>query len=326
MRHFTDISDTYQGCEMSYFLIEGEKDRALNRYVRAHLGSIEKQMARMGVRYAAFNIISRSLFGNRSLKNLILRQCPTLSKEELSERVKAFRKEQKRNNRSRLMYICDVTPTKEGSYCADILYEDDFERDGDYLTTLYRFLDNVVRCDIARDHKAVPGQERYKLPGEEEREKWDNSEYFGCDLLAQNITAQECDTVSPIHFDNKFNITLPLYPQITIKLEPLPKSLYILLLHHPEGIVLKEIQDYESELKEIYSAVSGRKNKSVLDRMFKTLTDPNENPLHKNLSIIRKCFLSKLRFDLASRYIPCHSRAKAHSIPIDANLIELPEI
>ena len=216
--------------------------------------------------------------------------------------------------------------TKEGSYCADILYEDDFERDGDYLTTLYRFLDNVVRCDIARDHKAVPGQERYKLPGEEEREKWDNSEYFGCDLLAQNITAQECDTVSPIHFDNKFNITLPLYPQITIKLEPLPKSLYILLLHHPEGIVLKEIQDYESELKEIYSAVSGRKNKSVLDRMFKTLTDPNENPLHKNLSIIRRCFLSKLRFDLASRYIPCHSRAKAHSIPIDANLIELPEI
>lgn len=102
--------------------------------------------------------------------------------------------------------------------------------------------------------------------------------------------------------------------------------MYILFLQHPEGIVLKDIQDYESELKNIYSAVSGRKNPTVVNRMFKALTDPCSNPLHKNLSIIRKCFLSKLRFDIASNYIPTHGRTKAHNIPIDSRLIELPEI
>ena len=326
MRHFTDISDSYQGAELSFFLIEGEKDKALNRYVRGHVKSIEKHLKQRGVRYATFNFVSRSLFGSRSLKNLILRQYPTLGKEELNERIKSFRKEEKSKSRSRLMYICDVTPTEEGSYCADILYEDNFDRDGDYLTTLYRFLDNVVRCDIARDSRGVPGHERYRLQGDDSREAWDNSEYLGSDLLAGSILPEECATVSPIHFDSKFNITLPLYPQITIKLEPLPKALYILFLQHPEGIVLKEIHDYENELKRIYSAVSGRKNKSVLDRMFRTLTDPNENPLHKNLSIIRRCFLSKLRFDIACNYIPAHSRAKAHNIPIDSQLVELPEI
>ena len=326
MRHFTDISDSYQGAELSFFFIEGERDKALNRYIRGHMKSIEKHLAQRGVRYAAFNIVSRSLLGSRSLKSLILRQCPTLGKDELNERIKAFRKEEKNQKKSRLMYICDVTPTEDGSYCADILYEDDFERDGDYLTTLYRFLDYVVRYDIARDSKGVPGYERYRLPGNDSREVWDNSEYLGNDLLAENIMPEECTAISPIHFDSKFNMSLPLYPQITIKLEPLPKALYILFLHHPEGIILKDIHDYESELKNIYSAVSGRKNRSVLDRMFKALTDPSENPLHKNLSIIRKCFLSKLRFDIASNYIPAHSRAKAHNIPIDSQLVEMPDI
>lgn len=324
MIHLTDISDRYQGTELSFFLIEGEKDKALNRFVRGHLRSIEKHLAQRGVRYAAFNFVSRSLFGSRSLKNLILRQCPTLGKEELNERIRAFRKEEKGKSRSRLMYICDVTPTEDGSYCADIIYEDDFDRDGDYLTTLYRFLDSVVRCDIARDNRVMPGHDRYRLPKSEEREQWDNSEYLGSDLLAGSISPQDCGTVSPIHFDSKFNISLPLYPQITIKLEPLPKALYILFLQHPEGIVLKEIQDYESELKNIYSAVSGRKNRSVLDRMFRALTNPVGNPLHKNLSIIRRCFLSKLRSDLACNYIPAHNRAKAHNIPIDSNMVEFP--
>ena len=100
MRHFTDISDSYQGAELSFFLIEGEKDKALNRYVRGHMKSIEKHLTQRGVRYATFNFVSRSLFGSRSLKNLILRQYPTLGKEELNERIKSFRKEEKSKSRS----------------------------------------------------------------------------------------------------------------------------------------------------------------------------------------------------------------------------------
>lgn len=331
MRHYTDTSDIYQGTELSFFLIEGEKDKAANRYIRGHLKSIRKHLEQRGVRYAAFNIISRSTFGTRSAKNMILRQCPTISKEELASRVKNFKNERKKLCRSRLIYISDVVPTKNGSYCADILCEDDFERDGDYMTTLYRFLDSVVGCDIARDNAALPGGNKYRLPDDEDEKEenefnWDNSEYFGYDQLAGNIEPEPCFNVSPIHFDRKFNIVLPLYPQIEIKLDPLPKALYILLLNHPEGIFLKDIQKYEAELRNIYTAVSGRKNQSAIDRMMKSLINPVENPLHKNLSIIRRSFLNKLRFDIARHYIPAHNRSKAHSIPINGRLVDMPEI
>ena len=96
MRHYTDISDVYQGTGQSFFLIEGEGDRPLNRYVRGHLKSIRKHLEQRGVHCASFNIVSRTVFGTCSAKKMILRQCPTLGKEELDNRVKGFKKERKK--------------------------------------------------------------------------------------------------------------------------------------------------------------------------------------------------------------------------------------
>jgi hypothetical protein len=146
------------------------------------------------------------------------------------------------------------------------------------------------------------------------------------DILAGAVCGCEDIEVSPICFDDDFNITLPLYPNVTITLEPLPKTLYILFLHHPEGIVLKDIQLYEAELKKIYSNVSGRKNPTVIKRVLRSLIDPTENPLHKNLSIIRRSFTSKLNYNIARNYIPTHGRTKAHNIPLESENIILPEI
>lgn len=327
MNQYTEISNAYQGCAQSFFFIEGKSDKALNRYVRANLKSIGKHLGQRGVHYEAFRIVSPSFFGMKSLKNLILRQCPTLDKDELSERIKVFKSNQRSEGRSRLLYISRVMRNSEGNCVADILCEDNFDKDGDDITTLYKFLDIVVRLDIANETAGTHGAEyKYRLPDEEDDgPSWDNGEYLACDLLADSITGEVCNDVSPIRFDDKFNISLPLYPQISIKLDPLPKSLYILFLLHPEGIRLKDIHDYEGELRGIYGAVSGRKNPTVLNKMFKALTDPTGNQLHKNISIIRRCFLSKLRSDLATHYIPAHSRAQAHSIPLDLSLVELPK-
>ena len=176
MKQYTDISSIYQGTSLSFFLIEGEGDKALNRYIRGHQKSIEKHLAQRGVRYAAFNIVHSSLFGSRSLKNLVLRQCPTLDKEELNIRVKEIRDKFKKEAKSRLMYIFGVTPTADGRYSAEILCEDDFDRDGDYLTTLYKFLDNVVRCDIARYSNDTSIDNKFRIPqgeNEEDLPQWD---------------------------------------------------------------------------------------------------------------------------------------------------------
>ena len=73
-------------------------------------------------------------------------------------------------------------------------------------------------------------------------------------------------------------------------------------------------EKYELEGREILNRFSDEKLAEVF------------NGIGPEVSIIRKCFLSKLRFDIACNYIPAHSRAKAHNIPIDSQLVELPEI
>ena len=330
MRHYTDISDVYQGTGQSFFLIVGEGDRPLNRYVRGHLKSIRKHMEQRGVHCASFNIVSRTVFGTCSAKKMILRQCPALGKEELDNRVKGFKKERKKLCRSRLVYICGVTIAKNGNCCADILCEDNFDSDGNYMTTLYKFLDCVIGCSIAHANSRQNDVERQGTDIDKDDKEnvpvWDNSEHYGHDLLAGNIEPEPCFNVSPIHFDRKFNIVLPLYPRIEIKLAPLPKALYILFLNHPEGILLKDISKHESELRNIYTAVSGRKKQSAIDRMFKSPINPADNPLHRNIAIIRESFLGNLRYDIARHYIPTPNRAKAHCIPISRRLVDMPEI
>ena len=89
--------------------------------------------------------------------------------------MKEIRDKFKKEAKSRLMYIFGVTPTADGRYSAEILCEDDFDRDGDYLTTLYKFLDNVVRCDIARYSNETSIDNKFRIPqgeNEEDLPQW----------------------------------------------------------------------------------------------------------------------------------------------------------
>lgn len=152
----------------------------------------------------------------------------------------------------------------------------------------------------------------------------DSENFIATDILADSVLPSTETALSKLCIDEFFEIHLPLYPQIRIEMAPLPKSLYILLLLHPEGFVLKNIHNYSNELIQIYCTISGRQNPSVIKKMFDSITDPTTNPLHKNLSIIRKAFLSKLRTEIAEQYIPTQGRYTPHRIPLESDKIELP--
>lgn len=331
MRHYTDTSRIYEGARNSFFFIEGAVDKKLNEHIR-------EQRENIGKRFdgeCRFTIIP-CIHDTDSLKEIVLRRYPHLNGNELDEKTEIFGKNHIGNSRSRLLYINDTRYDINGDFEADIICKDEFSTD--FELELEHFL---TEAELSRRRLLIiPGTSRtalcsysYRLAEIEEIEKdelleRDNMECLCQDLLTEKFCEEysAAETVSPICFDKDFNISLPLYPQITITLEPLPKTLYILFLQHPEGIILKEIQDYEKELKDIYSMVSGRKNPTVIERMFRTLVDPTGNPLHKNLSIIRKSFTSKLNYNIAKNYIPAHGRAKAHNIPIDTALVKFPGI
>ena len=327
MRSYKESSHLYEGMDNSIIFIEGDNNRALNRFVERYCELIKDLIRFNGFKINKFNIIKASNDGEKAIKNLILRKHPTLSEEELQERVKEF---ETKSRNSRLLFINSTTPNGEEGYEAEIICEEQWEKRR-YTHQFVRFLYMLIEIGKEKERQKflAPGNDRYKLIEDEEDEfsitaREEKNEWLCNDLLADAICTNDDSIISPIHFDNEYNISLPLYPQITIELDPLPKSLYILFLIHPEGILLKEIQDYETELKSIYMTVSRRKNPTVINRMFRSIVNPTDNPLHKNISIIRRSFMSKLSYNIARNYIPPHSRNSAHNIPLDNSLVEIP--
>ena len=323
MKIYKETSNLYEGMENSIIFIEGKNSHALNSFVEKYHERIELLLTMRELRIKRFNIIKPADEGEKSLRNLVLRKCPTLNETQLQEKVEQLKNN---NNNSRMLFIGDIMPSGFNEFEATIFSEDEWPAKRGYFTQFLKFIYNILEYDKGRKGPFITN-DRYCAIREDEISKIkheDNNDWLCNDLLADNICYDNDTTISPLHFDNEFNISLPLYPQIDIKLDPLPKSLYILFLNHPEGILLKKIQDYETELKSIYRAVSGRKNPTVIKRMFNSIIDPTDNPLHKNISIIRRSFMSKLSYDIAQNYIPPHGRNAVHNIPLDNSLIEIP--
>ena len=328
MKRYTGISTIYEGTESSFFFIEGTDDCELNSFIRGYREYIILSLRNKGVDIAGFNIVSPATLDIDSIKRLILRQQPTLDRATLENLAEESLCGRQRSRSSRLIFVNGTGYNIDGCFGADIICEDDFGRSmPEHTTRLDKFLETIATL---RSHEARIAATKYRfVPVDEDDGGFRSIDHKEClcnDLLAESICdCEECE-ISPIIFDNDFNISLPLYPHVAITLEPLPKTLYILFLQHPEGIVLKDMCMYESELKRIYSHVSGRKNPTVINRMFRSLIDTNELPLHKNLSIIRRCFTSKLNYNIARNYIPSHGRRKAHVVPLESEFVILPDI
>lgn len=325
-------SAIFDGCYFSLFYVKGN-DRATNRYMKARMQAFMEYLRSKRIFCDKYTIVQSSFFGPYTVEKLILRQEPTLTKEELALRLAEHKKSCKAG---KLIYICNRV---RGGSCT--IHEESIYP-GDTKEKITAFLDKIALYELSYQISYLhgdnnpyrvpatytPGPYSYRLPSggsdEEEKESWDNSEYVAVDLLAENITERKEQVISPIKFDESYNIVLPLYPQIKIKLDPLPKALYILFLRHPEGIILKEISDYADEIRNIYCKISGRKNPSVINRLLASITNPFENTLHKNISLIRHSFLSKLHSDIAHNYIPEYCRQKAQHIPLAEDMVELP--
>ena len=329
MRLYTDSSMIYEGMTNSLFYVEGTVDALFNEYIRNNRKHIVSTLKQQGVDVGVFDILPSVIPSAECMKELILRQQPTFGIDELEKKVAELREA---NSRSRLLFIADVGYNANGCCEAKVFCEDYLgETEAEFAFKLNTFLDVIIAYYAEQRQQTMlwQGDVRYKLPDSYEPDalrEQDNYECLRNDILAESICGNETVEISPIMFDANFNISLPWYPNVTITLEPLPKTLYILFLQHPEGIVLKDIQLYEDELKRIYTHVSGRKNPTVINRIFRSLIDPTENPLHKNLSIIRRSFTSKLNYNIARNYIPAHGRTKAHNIPLESDFVILPDI
>ena len=105
-------------------------------------------------------------------------------------------------------------------------------------------------------------------------------------------------------------------------MEPLVKSVYLLFLSHPEGIVLKSLPDYRKELTGLYLLL---RPYGMIDRVMQSIedvTNPTLNFINEKCARIRKAFAGLLPQSVARYYAISGKRGEAKKIDlVRANVV-----
>ena len=106
-----------------------------------------------------------------------------------------------------------------------------------------------------------------------------------------------------------------------VQIEPLVKSLYLLFLRHPEGIIFKNLPDYRKELADIYNKVRpwGLTDRSL--RSIEDVTNPMLNSINEKCARIKKVFVAILDNSIADLYYIKGARGEAKKIALPRDLV-----
>lgn len=137
-------------------------------------------------------------------------------------------------------------------------------------------------------------------------------------LKTQNT--EQLDKLSALKIDEKFNIFLSDY-NLEIKLSHLTKSIYLLFLNHPKGILLTELNRYKKELLELYKSVSNRLDFDKMKESIDDLTDTNSNAIYVHLSRIKSAFTKVIHESIAQHYFIDGGKNMPKKIDLERTLL-----
>ena len=89
-----------------------------------------------------------------------------------------------------------------------------------------------------------------------------------------------------LFIDKKFTIRVDDKNAPALPLRPLVKALFILFLRHPEGILLKEREQYRQEMEEIYSTISPNTAPEKVRARIGRLMDLQDNSFSEKASVL----------------------------------------
>ncbi|MFZ4413808.1 MAG: hypothetical protein ACOYOV_12050 [Bacteroidales bacterium] len=133
----------------------------------------------------------------------------------------------------------------------------------------------------------------------------------------QNVTV----TLSRLFITNDYRIFLKDFGMKEVIMPPLPKSLFMLFLRHPEGIRFKEIANYEDELLSIYRKIATHENPEKIIDSIKAITAPFSNSLNEKTSRIKEAFINIISNDIAKNYCITGPKGELKKISLDRSLV-----
>ena len=139
-------------------------------------------------------------------------------------------------------------------------------------------------------------------------------------ILHQIVAKPE--VVSRMVITRDYRIILPDYDDMEINMTPLVKAVYLLFLRHPEGIILKHLEDYRKELIEIYTGIKGLPLDEKMKQSVVDATNPLNNSINEKVARIREVFVTRFKESLATNYIVHGGKGKAKRIPLHREYVE----
>ncbi len=139
--------------------------------------------------------------------------------------------------------------------------------------------------------------------------------------LLNNTFGFSNQQLSRLVIDYRFRLILIDYDNIEIELTPLPKTLFIFMLRHPEGLLLKELYLHRKELIEIYGKIGNRLDMSAIQNSIYDMTDARSNSINEKCSRIKEAFIYKIDDSLARNYYITGTKSEPKSIILDRSLV-----
>lgn len=127
--------------------------------------------------------------------------------------------------------------------------------------------------------------------------------------------------VPPLIITGRYRIFLGSLDGPEIRMRPMAKALFLLLLRHPEGIALKNIDEYGHELSQYYRVVSNSSSSKRIEESLERLLDLESREVNVSVARIRKAFGNLIDNDSICSYLPTGEYGGIKRITLDRRYV-----
>ena len=128
-------------------------------------------------------------------------------------------------------------------------------------------------------------------------------------------------SLSKLRITRQFDIFLVDY-NMEIKMGPLPKTIFLFYLRHPEGVMFSHLQDYRKEILYIYGKVCTNDDPQKMEQSINRLINPFDNSINEKCSSVKRAFATKIADNIAANYYISGIQGERKGISLDRNLVQ----
>lgn len=142
-------------------------------------------------------------------------------------------------------------------------------------------------------------------------------------LIEKKRLLESKTVLSPILIDKHYNIFLPDFGNMEVKLHTLPKTVYLFFLRYPNGIRFKELYQHRIELLEIYNKITNKYDNQEIEKAINDLVDMTNPSINQKCARIREAFRKLMDESTAKYYYIDGLNGEPKKILLPRDLIDI---